>query len=320
MRYLTWFTVGAALALALALTLAPAAQAAEASSPGPLHCTILLDAASARTLLHEGRCGERVTPASTFKIAISLMGYDSGVLSGEHAPALPFREGYVDWRPSWRAPTDPARWMQESVVWYSQQVVARVGQPRFQAYVDRFGYGNRDLSDARHRAELKGSGLSLAWISSSLAISPDEQAAFLRKLVRRELGLKPRAYDMTAHILRQPDLPDGWAVWGKTGSGAPVLPNGKGDHAHAYGWFVGWASKGPRTVVFVRLDQDEKDTDGPSGYRARDALLSELPARLEARQARRASAPAPARCGRRTAPSRRWQSLPRRQPSVRQAY
>jgi beta-lactamase class D len=273
MRSMIW------LGLGVALSMAPAAQAAP---PAPLHCTILLDAASGKQLLREGQCGERVTPASTFKIAISLMGYDSGVLRDEHAPALPFKEGYVDWRPAWRAPTDPARWMQESVVWYSQQVVARVGLSRVQTYVDHFAYGNRDLSDTRHRAELKDSGLSLAWINSSLAISPDEQAVFLRKLVRRELGVKPVAYEMTARILRQPDLPNGWQVWGKTGSGSPVLANGQSDSAHAYGWFVGWAGKGPRTVVFVRLAQDAQDTPGPSGIRARDALLSELPARLDA--------------------------------------
>jgi beta-lactamase class D len=268
------------LGLGAVMSLAPAAQAA-APVPAPLRCTILLDAASGKQLLREGQCSERVTPASTFKIAISLMGYDSGVLRDEHAPSLPFKEGYVDWRPAWRVPTDPARWMQESVVWYSQQVVARVGLPRVQTYVDHFGYGNRDLSDTPHRAELKNSGLNLAWINSSLAISADEQAAFLRKLVRRELGVKPLAYEMTARILHQPDLPNGWQVWGKTGSGSPVLQNGQSDSAHAYGWFVGWASKGPRTVVFVRLAQDAQDTPGPTGYRARDALLSELPARLD---------------------------------------
>jgi beta-lactamase class D len=268
------------LTLGMALAIVPAAQAL-AQAPGPLRCTILLDAASGTPLLREGRCDERVTPASTFKIAISLMGYDSRVLRDEHTPVLPFKPGYVDWRPAWREPTDPARWMRESVVWYSQQVVARIGLPRVQTYVDRFAYGNRDLRDGRHRAELKGNGLSLAWISSSLAISPDEQAAFLRKLVRRELGVNSRAYDLTASILRQPDLPNGWQVWGKTGSGAPLLANGESDHDHPYGWFVGWASKGPRTVVMVRLIQDEKETEGPSGYRARDALLSELPAYLD---------------------------------------
>jgi beta-lactamase class D len=275
MRWMTWLGTGVALSMAMP------AQAAPDAPDAPLRCTILLDAASGKPLLREGSCGERVTPASTFKIALSLMGYDSGVLRDEHAPALPFKAGYVDWRPAWRVPTDPARWMHESVVWYSQQVVAKLGLPRVQTYVDRFGYGNRDLSDARHRAELKESGLNLAWINSSLAISPDEQAAFLRKLVRRELGVKPLAYEMTARILKQPDLPNGWQVWGKTGSGSPVLADGRSDNAHAYGWFAGWASKGPRTVVFVRLIQDDKDTDGPTGYRARDALLAELPARLD---------------------------------------
>jgi beta-lactamase class D len=269
------------LAVAMAAYSLSMASAAEPAFT-PVRCTLLLDAASGKALLREGRCGERVTPASTFKIAISLMGYDSGVLVDEHNPTLPFKPGYVDWRPVWRAPTDPARWMRESVVWYSQQVVHKMSAARFQDYVNRFDYGNRDLSDTRHLAELKGSGLSLAWISSSLKISADEQATFLRKLVRRELGVSPKAYDMTARILEQPALPNGWAIHGKTGSGSPLLPNGESDGAHAYGWYVGWASKGPRTVVFVRLHQDEKDTPGPSGFRARDALLSELPGRLDA--------------------------------------
>jgi beta-lactamase class D len=271
----------ASLAVAMAACSVSMAGAAEPVFT-PVRCTLLLDAASGQSILREGRCGERVTPASTFKIAISLMGYDSGVLVDEHKPTLPFRPGYVDWRPAWRVPADPARWMQESVVWYSQQVVHKLGVARFQDYVDRFGYGNRDLSDTRHLAELKDSGLSLAWISSSLKISADEQAAFLRKLVRRELGVLPKAYEMTARILEQPALPNGWTIHGKTGSGSPLLPNGDSDSAHAYGWYVGWASKGPHSVVFVQLIQDEKDTPGPTGFRARDALLSALPARLDA--------------------------------------
>jgi beta-lactamase class D len=270
----------ASLAVAMAASSLSMAGAAEPAFT-PVRCTLLLDAASGQPILREGRCGERVTPASTFKIAISLMGYDSGVLVDEHKPTLPFKPGYVDWRAAWRAPTDPARWMRESVVWYSQQVVHRLGAPHYQDYVDRFGYGNRDVSDARHRAEPKDSGLNLAWINSSLQISADEQAVFLRKLVRRELGVSAKAYDMTARILEQPPLPNGWTLHGKTGSGSPLLPNGESDGAHAYGWYVGWASKDSRTVVFVQLIQDEKDTPGPTGYRARDALLSALPARLD---------------------------------------
>jgi beta-lactamase class D len=45
---------------------------------------------------------------------------------------------------------------------------------------------------------------------------------------------------------------------------------------------VGWASKGGRTFVFVRQIQDDARHDRPAGLRARDALLPDLPARLDA--------------------------------------
>ena len=61
-------------------------------------------AATGKILKQEGTCDKRVTAASTFKIAISLMGYDAGFQVDEHTPALPFRDGYLDWNPSWRAP------------------------------------------------------------------------------------------------------------------------------------------------------------------------------------------------------------------------
>jgi beta-lactamase class D len=77
-----------------------AMQAAAAQTV--IRCTEMADAASGKLLIHEGQCDERVTPASTFKIAISLMGYDSGILRNEHAPTLPFRKGYIDWNPAWR--------------------------------------------------------------------------------------------------------------------------------------------------------------------------------------------------------------------------
>jgi bla regulator protein BlaR1 len=258
-----------------ALTLTLACAEASAVAGERLDCTILLNAADGRQLAHEGHCDERITPASTFKIALSLMGFDSGVLVDEHHPVLPWRKGYVDWRPSWRAPTDPARWMRESVIWYSQQTVRQLGPVRWQAYVDRFDYGNRDVSGQRG-----ADGLSMAWVNGSLRISPDEEAAFLRKVVNRELGLAPRAYEMTARILRQPVAPRGWTLYGKTGSGAPTLPNGDTDDDHPYGWFVGWATKGTERIVFVRMAQDRAPTPGPAGVRVRDAFLAALPAYL----------------------------------------
>ncbi len=242
-----------------------------------INCTILADAAGGKPLTHDGRCDERVTSGSTFKIAISLMGYDSGILRDEHTPSLPYQPGYVDWLPGWREAADPARWMQLSVVWYSQQITTRLGTARFQRYVDSFDFGNRDLSGDPG----KNNGLSYAWISSSLKISPDEQVAFLGKVVNRKLPVAAKAYDMTARIVKLQTLPSGWEIYGKTGSGSPVLPNGDDDDEHQYGWFVGWASKGQRTIVFARLLQNQHKEAGLAGPRVRDAFLRELPARLE---------------------------------------
>lgn len=79
------------LAASAALTLSPAHAG--------ITCTVMSDAKSGKLLARDGVCDVRVTPASTFKVAISLMGYDAGFLKDEHAPTLPFHEGYIDWSP-----------------------------------------------------------------------------------------------------------------------------------------------------------------------------------------------------------------------------
>ncbi len=142
-------------------------------------CTVIADAASGNVLMQEGDCATRVTPASTFKIALSLMGFDAGILKDEHTPTLPYRDGDVAWGgDAWRQPTDPARWIQYSVVWFSQRVAQSLGDTRFQHYADVFDYGNRDVSGEPG----KHNGTAGAWINSSLQISPLEQVAFLRKV------------------------------------------------------------------------------------------------------------------------------------------
>lgn len=261
--------------IAMAIAAGMAMQAALAADA--MRCTELVDAASGKNLVREGQCDRRMPPMSTFKIAISLMGYDSGVLVDEHTPTLPFKDGYVDWRPEWRMATDPAAWLQKSVVWYSQQITMRIGEERYRNYVKRFDYGNQDVSGDPG----KSNGFTYAWLNSSLQISPDEEAAFVRKLVNRQLGVSAKAYDITARLLKQKPLANGWDIYGKTGAGSPHLPDGSSDSAHAFGWFVGWAVKGERTIVFVRFGQDETEQPGSAGYRVRDGLLRELPALLD---------------------------------------
>jgi beta-lactamase class D len=241
-------------------------------------CTVIADAGTRKVLMREGGgCNKRITAASTFKIAISLMGYDAGFLIDEHTPALPFREGYPDWLPEWRRTTDPAGWIKYSVVWFSQQVTASVGERRFQHYVSAFHYGNEDVSGNPGKHD----GLAEAWLSSSLKISPLEQVSFLEKVVNRQLPVRAKAYDMTSRITEIAVLPNGWDVHGKTGSGTPKKADGTDDEDHGYGWFVGWAMKDGRTVVFARLIQDDKKEPVRAGLRARADFLAAAPALLD---------------------------------------
>ncbi len=239
-------------------------------------CTIIADANNGAVLQEEGDCRSRVTPASTFKIALALMGYDAGILTSAQQPALPFKPGYADWGgKNWQQTTTPLRWMAYSVVWYSQQIARDLGVERLSSYASRFSYGNGDFSGDPGR----NNGLERAWISSSLTISPFEQTQFLHRFLTAQLPVSPQAIQQTAAIVEHSQAGDGWTVWGKTGSAYPRKADGTFDRAHGWGWFVGWAKKGETTLVFARLNQDERRNSQSGGLRARAAFLEEWPQR-----------------------------------------
>jgi beta-lactamase class D len=242
-------------------------------------CTLIADAPSGRVAKQEGHCDQRLTPASTFKVALSLMGYDAGFLTDEHHPALPYRDSYPARDPSWKTTIDPTSWITNSVVWYSQQLTVWLGRERLQHYVTRFNYGNQDISGNPGMND----GLTQAWLDSSLQISPLEQIAFLEKVVNRQLGVSARAYDMTARITAVGKLPNGWDVHAKGGTGFRVKPgNGGADLERQIGWYVGWATRGNRSLVFAYAIADEQRDTTRAGARAKDAIWPALPGLLDA--------------------------------------
>ncbi|MDQ1833585.1 penicillin-binding transpeptidase domain-containing protein [Massilia scottii] len=128
----------APLACALALSLTHATVGAHEI------CTAVADARTGEVLVQRGDCAQRVPPASTFRIAIGLVGYEAGFLKDEHQPTLPFLAGYVDWRKNWKRATDPSTWMKNSVVWHAQQVTTSPGIARLADETRQFQYRNAD--------------------------------------------------------------------------------------------------------------------------------------------------------------------------------
>lgn len=250
---------------------APAASPQAATTGSS--CTLLADSAG-KILFEEGDCDRATTPASTFKIPLALMGFDAGILTGPLAPLVPYADSIGASLPSHRAATDPTRWMTESVVWYSQRMTRILGRGKFQGYVDRFGYGNRDLAGDPGRDD----GLTRAWLSSSLAISPRAQLAFLAKVRARSLGVSPKAYAMLDSLMPRFPGPDGWTVAGKTGSGFPKDSSGAVIEGGSVGWLAGWLERDGRArLLFVRREVDLAPPGSYGGPVARRSFLEGLP-------------------------------------------
>jgi len=251
----------------LTLTVLSAASHVSAATT----CTLVVDAATNTTLIRTGdRCDERVTPASTFKIPLSLIGFDSGILTDANHPAWPYEQQYQTWNDAWKRTTTPQTWLRDSVVWYSQVLTRRLGAQRFQEYIDKLAYANRDLAGDPG----KDNGLTAAWLSSSLRISATEQVEFVRRMVRRQLPVSRSAIDRTMVIMPLAST-GGWRVSGKTGTGFQRRADGTNDPDRQVGWFVGWATREGRTLVFARLLEDDQPPRVNAGFRARDALLNE---------------------------------------------
>lgn len=240
-------------------------------------CTLVVDYKSSTILHEDGDCKTRYGAQSTFKIPLALMGFDSGILKDRHNPVWPYDPAVETNREEERHETDPARWEKDSIVWFSQRLTRTLGQEKFKSYVEDFNYGNKDISgDAG-----KNNGLTNAWLSSSLQISPVEQVAFVRGLLSRSYKISPLAYDKTIEIIPQFST-NGWVVHGKTGTGFERNADGTQNRARQQGWFVGWAEKENRTVLFAKFIADDKKETIYAGPRTRDAFLKELPSIMAA--------------------------------------
>ena len=206
------------------------------------------------------RCAERTSPCSTFKVPLSLMAFDAGLLTDENSPMK--WDGTLTSREVWNHDHTAATWMQNSVVWFSQRLTPMLGMEKVKSYLARFDYGNRNMTG----------GLTTAWLSSSLTISPDEQLTFWKRFWREELPVSKHAFDVTKEITFVDKSASGWTLHGKTGSGHVGSLAANPDSTLWQGWFVGHVARGDREYVFVTAYTDRMVSRdrSPGGFIARD--------------------------------------------------
>ncbi len=178
--------------------------------------------------------GATFLPMSTFKIPNTLIGLGTGVIPDERF-TLPW-DGKDHGRPTWNRDHTLVSAIQESVLWYYQEVARRIGPERMKAWLDRLGYGNRDISG----------GIDRFWLDGRLRISPVGQIVFLDRLRTRTLPVRPEHAELVERITTLESAP-GWVWRGKTGTS-----NGRKPLA----WLVGSTERDGRAYVYAFFAED----------------------------------------------------------------
>ena len=200
------------------------------------------------------RCAERFIPASTFKIMNSLIGLETGVIPD--ADYVIKWDGAQNEIPAWNQDHTLRTAIQNSVVWYYQELARRVGEKRMQEYVDAAHYGNKDISGK----------IDTFWLEGGLRISANEQVEFLKRLYKGELPFSQRSMNTVKEILAL-EKTETSQLSGKTGSAQRVSPPAS--------WFVGYLeTKG--NVYFFATNIEGLDGTGDKAREIAQNILHDL--------------------------------------------
>ena len=174
------------------------------------------------------------TPASTFKICNSLIGLETGVI--KDADFVISWDSVVRPRAEWNQDQTLRQAIENSTVWYYQELARRVGQKQMDYWIKKADYGNHST---------KG-GIDKFWLEGELRISPKQQLDFLIKLHDNKLPFSQKNMDIVKDIMIVRDTLN-TVIHAKTGWGQ----NGKED----IGWFVGYVEKGENVYYFANCLQ-----------------------------------------------------------------
>ncbi|MFS0879462.1 penicillin-binding transpeptidase domain-containing protein [Metabacillus niabensis] len=95
-------------------------------------------------LYNKERSIKRFTPESTFKVANSLIGLETGVVRDEYE--VKRWDGVKREFEGWNRDHSLASAMRESAVWFYQDMARDIGNEKMQESINKINYGNKDIS------------------------------------------------------------------------------------------------------------------------------------------------------------------------------
>lgn len=200
-------------------------------------------------------------PCSTFKIWNSLIGLEEGLIAGADKPFWKWDGTERDF-PGWNQDQTWREAFSVSCVPAFQELGRRIGPDRMQRWLDKLGYGNRDMAGRPDAFWLPRAG------EKTVMVSPNEQAELVRKLIGGKMPVSPKSVALLREVMKAKQTARG-TLYGKTGSGS--RDGGKG---FDMGWYVGFVESGGRSYPFACLLLGP----GLSGKNAREVVQESLEA------------------------------------------
>jgi len=203
---------------------------------------VLLDAATDTMFVSDAaRANKRFTPASTFKIANSLIGLDVGAVKNVDE-VLPYG-GKQQYLKEWERDMALREAIKVSNVPIYRELARRIGLERMREGVKKLGYGNMQT----------GSVVDRFWLDGPLAISAVEQTEFLYRLVKGSLPINPDAVRAVKEMTLL-EKTDTYELHGKTGWLINPAPP-------QIGWWVGWVERENKVYPFALNIDMPQDSD-----------------------------------------------------------
>ncbi|PPD26121.1 MAG: class D beta-lactamase [Hyphomicrobium sp.] len=207
------------------------------------------------TMAHAARAGERMIPASTFKIANSLIAIETGVVADEREV---FRwNGQPRSFKAWEQDMTLRQAIPASNVPVFQQIARRVGLNQYREWLDKLEYGNGLVGDA----------VETFWLDGPLKISAVEQTSFLAALALGQLPISKRSQDLVKDMLRV-ETRTGRTLYAKSGWCFSTQPQ--------IGWWVGWVEAPDRVDTFALNMDMTRAEDAPRRITAAKSMLAAL--------------------------------------------
>lgn len=203
------------------------------------------------TVVDAKRAATRYVPASTFKIANSLIALETKAVKDENE-VIPYG-GQPQPVKTWMHDMSMRDAITISNVPVYQELARRVGLRAYSNWLSTLDYGNQSI----------GTEVKRFWLDGPLAISAIEQAHFAAQLAQNKLPLSDRSQRLVRNILKTEEK-DGHTLYVKSG------------WAQKIGWWVGWVEHNGHIQSFALNIDMENVKDAPKRGAITKALLHEL--------------------------------------------